>query len=91
MVLLCESYYDSELKNSFVKEYISPFITLIAPTLGVYIGAAYGLAISTSDEQESILLKSLLTIIVLFILFVCLVKVRSYERKFEFYFLLFLK
>lgn len=91
MVLLCESYFDSVLQNSIVKEYISSFIALIAPTLGVYIGAAYGLAISTNDKQELTLMSSLLTIIVLGILFVVLIKARRDEREFEFYFRLFLK
>lgn len=91
MVQLCESYFDGVLKNSFVKEYISSFIALIAPALGVYIGAAYGLAISTKDSQELALMSSLLTIFVLGILFVILVKVRKDEREYEFYFRLFLK
>lgn len=91
MVLLCESYFESVLKNSFVKEYISSFIALIAPTLGLYIGAAYGLAISLNDKQELTLMSSLLTIVVLGILFLVVVKARIDERKYEFYFRLFLK
>ncbi len=91
MVLLCESYFDSVLKKSFVKEYISSFIALIAPALGVYIGAAYGLAISSNDRQELKLRSSLLTIVVLGILLFFLVKALKNEREFEFYFRVFLK
>lgn len=91
MVQLCESYFDSALKNSFVKEYVSPFITLIAPSVGVYVGAAYGLAISTNDTLEWTWTSSFITIILLSVLFLYLVNSRRNEREFEFYFILFLK
>lgn len=91
MVQLCESYFDSALKNSFVKDYVSPFITLIAPSVGVYVGAAYGLAISTNDTLEWTWTSSFITIIVLSVLFLYLVNSRRNEREFEFYFILFLK
>lgn len=91
MFQLCESYFDSAHKNSFVKDYISPFITLIVPSVGVYVGAAYGLAISTNDTLEWTWTSSFITIIVLSVLFLYLINSRRNEREFEFYFILFLK
>ncbi len=91
MVLMCESYYNSAIKKSFVKEHLSPFINLIAPLLGVYIGATFALTLNVKGTLQWERVKSIIVVSVLIGLFFYLVELRKEEIKIEFYFRLFLK
>lgn len=91
LIQLCESYVESELKGSLAQDILSPYIALIAPTFGAYIGAAFGMSIDVSNEFERVLVTSFVTIVLLSIFLGISEKMRNKERKLEFYLRLLIK
>lgn len=91
LIQLCESYVESELRGSFAQDILSPYMVLIAPIFGAYIGAAIAMSIKVLNEPERVFVSSVVSIVVLSI-FLCLSeKMQKKERKVEFYLRLLIK
>lgn len=91
MIQLCESYVESELRGSLAQDILSPYIALIAPMFGAYIGAAFGMSIKVLNEPERVFVTSFVTIVLLSIFLGISEKMRNKERKVEFYLRLLIK
>lgn len=91
MIQLCESYVESELRGSFAQDILSPYMALIAPMFGAYIGAAFGILIEVLREYYRVLITSVTTIVFLSIFLVRSEKMRKTENKVEFYLRLLIK